>query len=94
MILHNFRGDLADISAKNEALLTTGSQIHLTVLNSHTVLSMTSYVRITLFAFKRSWSTHMDPRLYSRPVKFFPKLNNLFFGYFDPINIFFDNKNK
>ena len=28
------------------------------------------------------------------PVKFFSKLNNLFFGYFDPINIFFDNKNK
>ena len=27
-------------------------------------------------------------------VKFFSKLNNLFFGYFDPINIFFDNKNK
>ena len=27
-------------------------------------------------------------------VRFFSKLNNLFFGYFDPINIFFDNKNK
>ena len=26
-------------------------------------------------------------------VKFFSKLNNLFFGYFDPINNFFDNKN-
>ena len=25
-------------------------------------------------------------------VKFFSKLNNLFFGYFDPINIFFDDK--
>ena len=27
-------------------------------------------------------------------VKFFSKLNNLFFGYVDPINIFFDHKNK
>ena len=27
------------------------------------------------------------------PVQFFSKLNNLFVGYFDPINIFFDNKN-
>ena len=29
-----------------------------------------------------------------QPVKFFSKLNNLFFGYFDPTNKFFDNKNK
>ena len=28
------------------------------------------------------------------PVKFFSKLNNLFVGYFHPINIFLDNKNK
>ena len=28
------------------------------------------------------------------PVKFFSKLKNLFFGYFDPINNFFDDKNK
>ena len=28
------------------------------------------------------------------PVKFFPELNYLFFGYFDPINLFFDNKNN
>ena len=28
------------------------------------------------------------------PVKFFSKLNNFFLGYFDPENIFFDNKNK
>ena len=30
----------------------------------------------------------------SPPVKFFSKLNHLFFGYFDPIHNFFDNKNK
>ena len=29
-----------------------------------------------------------------RTVNFFSKLNYYFFGYFDPINIFFDNKNK
>ena len=29
-----------------------------------------------------------------RSVFFFSKLNYLFFGYCDPINIFFDNKNK
>ena len=27
-------------------------------------------------------------------VKFFSKLNKLFFGYFDPVNIFFDEKNN
>ena len=27
-------------------------------------------------------------------VFLFSKLINLFFGYFDPVNIFFDNKNK
>ena len=27
-------------------------------------------------------------------VEFFSKLNYYFLGYFDPINIFFDNKNK
>ena len=27
-------------------------------------------------------------------VKFFPKQNYFIFGYFDPTNIFFDNKNK
>ena len=26
-------------------------------------------------------------------VKFFSKLRYLFFGYFDPVNIFYDNKN-
>ena len=30
----------------------------------------------------------------TRSVKFFSKLNNFFLGYFDPIHIFFDNKNK
>ena len=30
----------------------------------------------------------------SAAVKFFSKLNIIIFGYFDPINIFFDNKNK
>ena len=30
----------------------------------------------------------------SLTVKFFPKVNNLFFGYFDPTNILFDSKNK
>ena len=30
----------------------------------------------------------------SRPVKFFSKLNYFIFGYFDPTNIYFDNKNK
>ena len=29
---------------------------------------------------------------YPQSVKFFSKLNYYFFGYFDPINIFFDNK--
>ena len=29
-----------------------------------------------------------------RAVKFFSKLNNFIFGYFDPINIVHDNKNK
>ena len=28
------------------------------------------------------------------PVRFFSKLNNLIFGYFDPVNIFFDSKTK
>ena len=28
------------------------------------------------------------------PVMFFFKINSFFFGYFDPINICFDNKNK
>ena len=28
------------------------------------------------------------------PVKFFSKLNYFIFGYFDPINIFFDNTNN
>ena len=28
------------------------------------------------------------------PVKFFSKLIYLFFGYFDPVKIFFDIKNK
>ena len=32
--------------------------------------------------------------LIMRSVKFFSKLNYLCFGYFDPINIFFDNQNK
>ena len=27
-------------------------------------------------------------------VKFFSKLNKFIVGYFDPVNIFFDNKNK
>ena len=30
----------------------------------------------------------------SCPVFLFPKLNKIFFGYFDPENIFLDNKNK
>ena len=30
----------------------------------------------------------------SLAVKFFSKLINYFFGYFDPINIFLDNRNK
>ena len=30
----------------------------------------------------------------SGSVKFFSKLNDLLFRYFDPINIFFDNENK
>ena len=29
-----------------------------------------------------------------RPVKFFSKLNKFILGYFDPIKVFFDNKNK
>ena len=29
-----------------------------------------------------------------QPVKIFAKLNQFNFGYFDPINIFVDNKNK
>ena len=28
------------------------------------------------------------------PVKFFSKFNYFIFGYFDPTNNFFDNKNK
>ena len=27
-------------------------------------------------------------------VKFFSKLNKFIFGYFNPVNIFFDSKNK
>ena len=38
--------------------------------------------------------TNISGTLYSQPVKFFSKLNLLFFGYFDPVNIFFDNKNN
>ena len=30
----------------------------------------------------------------SAAVKFFSKLNYFIFGYFDPTNIFFNNKNK
>ena len=30
----------------------------------------------------------------SRPVLPFSKLNKIFYGYFDPENIFLDNKNK
>ena len=29
-----------------------------------------------------------------RAMKFFSKLNEFIFGYFDPINVFFDNTNK
>ena len=29
-----------------------------------------------------------------QPVLLFSKLNKIFFGYFDPENIFLDNKNK
>ena len=32
--------------------------------------------------------------LCSPAVKFFSKSNNLFFGHFDPVDSFFDNKNK
>ena len=28
------------------------------------------------------------------PVLLFSKLNKIFFGYFDPVNIFLDNENK
>ena len=31
---------------------------------------------------------------YLNTVKYFSKLFQFFFGYFDPINIFIDNKNK
>ena len=30
----------------------------------------------------------------TRAVKFITKLNKFILGYFDPVNIFFDNKNK
>ena len=36
----------------------------------------------------------MKPATAMQPVKFFSKLNYYFFGYFHPINIFFDNKYK
>ena len=33
-------------------------------------------------------------RLSTQTVKFFSKSNHFIFGYFDPTNIFSDNKNK
>ena len=34
------------------------------------------------------------PPLIGQPGKFFSKLKNIFVGYFDPRNIFFDNLKK
>ena len=38
--------------------------------------------------------SHASFKLTSLPVLPFSKLNKIFFGYFDPENIFLDNKNK
>ena len=39
----------------------------------------------------RQWEEIVD---YPRPVKFFSEFNYSFSGYFEPINICFDNKSK
>ena len=42
-----------------------------------------------------SWQHNDDHRVsFNQSVKFFSKLNQFKFGYFDPINIFFDSKYK
>ena len=75
MKIHNFRGDLSDISALKTSLFTYTS----TVSPGNIFISIN--VQYALSAVLHT-------------VKLFSKFNNYFFGYFDPINIFFNNQNK
>ena len=66
--------------------------------NSTNYLGMKMYIRITQV--RRAWILTPQYLLLtvkvrsSVPVLLFSKLNKIFFGYFDPQNIFLDNEVK
>ena len=93
MKTNNFRGDLTNISAKKGALHRTSSQLWLE--NSHL---LSAYRRLPI-AWTRNLDTHSClPRgnfcSLIEPAIFISKLNDMFLGCFNPINIILYNKNK
>ena len=78
-----FRGDLSDISAETAALTgTLAAGSFLLQSTSHFTLGCSNVLALP---------TAMASRQSVLP---FSKLNKLFFGYFDPENVFLDNENK
>ena len=78
-----FRGDLSDISAETATL--TG-----TLAAGSFVLQSTSHFTLgcsNVLALPTAMATRES-------VLAFSKLNKLFFGYFDPRNVFVDDENK
>ena len=91
MKMNNFRGDLTDISARNEALVsnTPSSSVHSANSNAP---SGGCHINVAFTLLSVPWQRWMS--IADKRCVCFSKLNKMFFGYFDPENIFLDNTNE